>query len=194
MFQACGSGPTTTAEEAAAIFTQSVQTVAARLTLTSASAPDTPTPTITPDRTGTPIFTLTQQRNGTTTPTLTTTPFSTPPTGGGETGCDSLWVGTVGLENFAEVPAGSQFTKTWVLRNTGICTWSTSFQIAYGWGEHMEGQNTYLPIQVEPGEEVEASVLLTAPTTPGQYGAYWRLRTDGQIFFGETVVVIINVP
>ena len=108
--------------------------------------------------------------------------------------CDSLKISEVGLQNNATVTAGSQFTKTWLVRNTGTCTWTTAFQMAFGWGEQMNGQDTALPRTVNPGEEIEISIILTAPSSSGQHGAYWRLRTDGDVYFGDTFAVSITVP
>ena len=217
---ACSPGQAEPTLDPAAVYTQSVQTVAARMTMTAEAIPDTPTPTSTPQVTitaqtsGTPSTGATQAftqtpatatyqmpagtmaSNTPMTAAATGTPrqnVPTPAAGGGGI-CDSAWISEVGLQNGAAVAAGSQFTKTWLVKNTGTCTWTTGFQMAYGWGENMNGQNTALPRNVNPGEEIEISVVLTAPSSQGQHGAFWRLRTDTQVFFGETFPVIITVP
>jgi len=47
---------------------------------------------------------------------------------------------------------------------------------------------------VDPGDTIEISVGLAAPTTPGTYTGYWRLKNAGGSLFGELVYVQIVVP
>ena len=57
----------------------------------------------------------------------------------------------------------------------------------------MDGVITYVPQEVKPGGVVEISVGLSAPTTPGTYTGYWRLKNADGVFFGKWVSVNIVV-
>lgn len=76
------------------------------------------------------------------------------------------------------------FTKTWRLRNVGACTWTTAFVVYFDEGDAMGAPaQVNLPHAVEPDETVDVSVDMQAPSTPGTYKGYWKLRSDtGQSF------------
>lgn len=79
----------------------------------------------------------------------------------------------------------SVFTKTWELKNTGSCTWSTSYTVVFaGRGSSMNGPAAQpLSAEVKPGETAFVSVPLRAPNDPGTYNGYWQLRSgDGKTF------------
>jgi hypothetical protein len=48
-------------------------------------------------------------------------------------------------------------------------------------------------IGIQPGETLEISVSLMAPTTAGSYGASFRLQNDKGYNFGATLTVIVTV-
>ncbi len=91
----------------------------------------------------------------------------------------------------ATIPDGStilpnaNFTKTWELKNTGSCTWSTSYAVVFaGRGSSMSGPAANpLSAEVKPGETALISVPLRAPGEFGTYSGYWQLRSgDGKTF------------
>jgi hypothetical protein len=100
----------------------------------------------------------------------------------------------------AMMPPGTTFVKSWRIRNYGTCTWTTNFSIVFSFGDIMQGQATH-PLSsraVGPGEYVDISITLTAPSAPGSYRGYWMLSTaQGQLFgLGEAndpLVVSIEV-
>ena len=67
------------------------------------------------------------------------------------------------------------FTKTWRLRNIGVCTWS-GYNLIFDSGDLMNGVSPVAIGTVNPGQEVELSVNLTAPASNGNYRGYWRIR------------------
>ena len=83
------------------------------------------------------------------------------------------------------VEAGQEFTKTWRLRNDGVCSWNSSYAIVFDHGDAMNGPAS-APLTsstVAPGETVDVSVDLIAPEEPGTYQGYWKLRNPtGQTF------------
>lgn len=75
--------------------------------------------------------------------------------------------------------SGQSFTKTWRLKNMGICPWDASYSLAFLAGERM-GAPDSVPLTVTlPGESVDISVELTAPTANGSYMGIYELRGPG---------------
>jgi hypothetical protein len=70
---------------------------------------------------------------------------------------------------------GATFTKTWRLKNAGTCTWS-GYSLVFDSGDAMNGTSPTPIGVVNPGQEVDLSVNLTAPATNGSYRGYWRIR------------------
>jgi hypothetical protein len=90
---------------------------------------------------------------------------------------------------------GQEFVKTWKVKNTGSCTWTRGYQVMWSYGDNrMGGQATALTGDVLPGDEVEISLALKAPLTPGTYSGYWILRNNNGFTFGQRLSVVIVVP
>lgn len=80
---------------------------------------------------------------------------------------------------------GAQFTKTWRLKNVGSCTWTTSYRIALLSGEPMGAPSSIrLPVDVAPGQMVDLSLEMIAPSAPGSYRGYWIFQNDTGSPFG----------
>ncbi len=80
---------------------------------------------------------------------------------------------------------GQDFTKTWRLQNTGSCTWSPSYDLVFSGGDRMSAPNAVaLPDYVQPGEAIDLSVDMTAPSHNGEYQGYWKLRDGSGNVFG----------
>jgi Ig-like domain from next to BRCA1 gene len=85
----------------------------------------------------------------------------------------------------AAVPGGGSFLKTWRLRNTGTCTWSTAYALVFVRGEQMGGAAAVpFAAEAKPGESADLSVNLTAPDNRGTYRGYWQLRNAAGKNFG----------
>jgi hypothetical protein len=124
--------------------------------------------------------------------TASATPFSTytnvPPliTSTTVSKCDSASFETdVTYPDGSVVGRSSTFTKTWRIRNTGTCTWTTGYSIVYVSGEKFNAKSTVsMPTAVSPGESVAISVDMVAPNTPGDYRGNWKLRNANGVIFG----------
>lgn len=80
---------------------------------------------------------------------------------------------------------GEGFTKTWQLSNVGSCTWTTDYDLVFVEGTAMSVVTSFdLPFSVAPGESIELSVPMIAPTTAGEYTGHWMLRSNKGILFG----------
>jgi hypothetical protein len=79
---------------------------------------------------------------------------------------------------------GAKFVKTWRIKNTGTTTWTTTYALVYLDGERMDAPDSIpMPKEVAPNETVDISVTLTAPSQPGSYKTFFRLRNAAGQFF-----------
>jgi len=195
---ACGGGTPTTDPSLA--ITQIWQTVEVAQTQTALAA--SPTPSIT----NTPAVSPTLQ--ATNTPLITNTPLpgvpsATPftistPAGTQSAACDNaIGITDVTYPDGSEVVAGAPFIKTWRVKNLGPCTWDQDYSLIFGWGGVGTNWNTtrpsYFTAIVLPGETLEISVTLTAPTAAGNYAASFRLQNNKGYNFGPVQTVVVTV-
>jgi hypothetical protein len=130
-------------------------------------------------------------------PTGNLTPAPSPVAGGTD---KAEFVADVTVPDGSVFRPGESFTKTWQLKNTGTATWTPTYTLVFMSGNQMgDTVSVPLPKNVPPGETVDASVSLTAPSQAGNYFGFWILRSAGQKNFGvgpnndQPVYVEINV-
>ncbi|MBN1302841.1 MAG: hypothetical protein JXA13_00295 [Anaerolineales bacterium] len=158
------------APDASAIATAAVQTVEARYTQQALLAGFTPTPeSAAGDAAATPAG-----------PTATKTPST-----GGQL-CDlSASLVSETIPDGQIMSPGQQFFKTWTLKNTGTCTWDSSYKLVYWDGDMMGSAYVYdFPGYAAPEDTVDVSILLYAPEEDGQYQGFWRIQSPQGAFFG----------
>ena len=100
-------------------------------------------------------------------------------------------------ENFSDYAIfnnGTEFTKTWILRNTGYCTWSTDYKLVFKSGNSMSSDiSSNLPYDVPPGGTVELSVDMKAPASDGTYKGYWTIQSDiGEQFYDFWIIIKVR--
>jgi hypothetical protein len=122
------------------------------------------------------------------------TPGQIPPGGLRTPICnDSLFVQDVSIPDGTVLKPGENFKKTWRLKNTGICAWTTEYALGFAYGDQMKGSATKLAHAVSPGGTVDITLNLRAPLNRCWYGSWWRLKTDRGDYFGDFVFVSIQV-
>lgn len=85
----------------------------------------------------------------------------------------------------ATIASGTKFTKTWRVKNVGTTTWTTSYALVFISGTGMNTKASYpLATNVKPGETLDISIELTAPTSAGTFTGSWMLRNAGGKLFG----------
>jgi hypothetical protein len=95
------------------------------------------------------------------------------------------FVADVTIPDGSSIKAGSLFTKTWRVTNTGSCSWDSSYSIVFASGERMGGSSPNpLPGIVPPGSTVDLSLNLTGPSANGAYKGNWLLRNPAGALFG----------
>ncbi|MBI2758607.1 MAG: hypothetical protein HYX49_07990 [Chloroflexi bacterium] len=173
-----------------------------QLTQTAQAVPPTPIPSPT---TTLPVFTSlpTFPVAGTTPfvfntpggPTLPATPFSS---GGGSSavGCNNSAFVSETVPDGTIFTTGKNFAKVWSLQNSGTCAWDIGYSFSFVSGDRMAGND----ITIAASKDVTAAgrgqafkVNLTAPSTPGNYKGFWRMKDNKGTFFGAQVWVAIVV-
>lgn len=188
---------TPTPSEADALYTAAAQTVSAQLTQVTQPLPTTAGGT--PGApTAVPTFPVAPTSTQTSLPINTAT--TVPPTAT-QVPCDRIkFVKDVTYPDNTEVPAGTSFIKTWRLQNDGSCTWNTGYALVFTSGEAM-GASASVPLtsSVGPGQTVDLSVSLVAPSDGGTYRGDYKLRNASNALFGlgndnKPFFVQIKVP
>ena len=113
---------------------------------------------------------------------LPTLPAATqPPAASATAVCDQAqFVRDITIPDGSQIAPGATFTKTWRLRNAGVCTWS-GYSLVFDSGDQMGATSPQSIGTVSPGQEVDLSVNFTAPLSSGSYRSYWRIRNSGGV-------------
>jgi len=157
--------------------TAAAATFSAEQTLASL-ATSTPTPTLTPVPP---------------TPTVTATP-SPEPTATPSCVDASVFVSDITIADNTPLKPGQTFRKTWRLRNSGTCDWTTSFEAVRIGGANLGGPAAVsLPDAAPPEGTLDVSIDLAAPTTHGIYRSNYQLRNPADTLFGVVFYVQIVV-
>jgi len=168
-------------------YTQAAQTVAAQLTKLAVGTPVSFITSTSPVSLASPTFPLPPTNTLIPSPTPLPSATPVPPTPTDiPIPCDRAgFVEDITIPDNTEIPGGTTFVKTWRLRNTGSCTWTTSYTVVFYSGDAMSGpSSSALSSSVAPGATIDISVSLVAPTTVGTYRGEWRLRNTGGTTFG----------
>ena len=107
---------------------------------------------------------------------------------------DARFDSDVTIPDGTEIDPGVAFKKTWGIRNTGTCNWTTAYTLVFAGGDAMAGVTTPIPNAVDPGNVTEVSLDLVAPAIAGTYIGNWQLKNAGGFFFGSALSVQIVVP
>ncbi len=77
------------------------------------------------------------------------------------------------------------FTKTWRVQNVGTCSWTRDYAAVFVSGSRMQAPTSVgLAGNVNPGQSIDLSDDMTAPSTNGEYQGYWKLRSGSGVLFG----------
>ncbi len=102
-------------------------------------------------------------------------------------GCEekAAFYGDVTIPDDTFFRQGEAFTKTWRFRNEGNCTWTPDYKVVFYGGEPMDAPLTNpFPGTVPPGEQVEISLDMKAPTRGGPFQSVWGFEDPNGVRFG----------
>jgi len=130
-------------------------------------------------------------------PSGTNTPEATPTETiiEGEEGCTlrAAFVTDVTIPDDSVIDKAAEFVKTWRIRNSGTCDWETGTTLAFLSGDKMSVLESVTVPATEPGDEIELSVEMQAPSEPGTYRSHWQLKIAEGIRFGGVFYVQIVI-
>ena len=169
-------------EEAQATVNAMYTSVAQTLTVLTQEVTPVPTNTVQP---------ATATLAPSATPTTAKTATQVLPT---EIPCDgSTYVSDITIPDGTVMTPGQAFTKTWSIKNSGTCDWTTSYKMVFLSGNAMGGASTSLTTAIGSGHADNVSVAMVAPTLKGTYTGYWIMQNAAGKTFGEQVYVSITV-
>jgi len=100
--------------------------------------------------------------------------------------------------NPPQVAANAPLAKGWRIRNTGTCTWTQGYVLAYmgSWptNGYMSGRPVNIQGNISPGSTYDVYAGMIAPPYPGTYMSFWTLRNPSNIAFGDRIYAGILVP
>ena len=173
------------------IGTLSAQTVEVRLTQIAQQTPAAPatqepaaaTPTV---QVVTPTPSIPTNTPVPPTPTSIPTATQIPPTPTASIPCNAArFVKDVTVDDGTTFKPGQTFTKTWRMKNEGSCLWTADYAVVFVSGNSMSGpSSSKINATVKPGEMIDLSVNLTAPSSTGDYTGNWSLRDANGTIFG----------
>ncbi|VAW43043.1 hypothetical protein MNBD_CHLOROFLEXI01-4111 [hydrothermal vent metagenome] len=98
---------------------------------------------------------------------------------------------------------GTSFEKSWTIRNSGTCPWTTNYNFIFAGGDDLSGpQSTPLLTTVVPGQTVDITVSLAAPEGLGTFRSDWLMTDASGNPFGVDgladqfiwVQIVVGVP
>jgi len=148
----------------------------------------TPTATVTPKPTETPDVTPTQ----TSVPATPTSAFTATATK--VLVADKAEYVSQSVADNTKFSPGATFSLTWKMKNVGTTTWTTAYMLRHYAGPALGAPSTVnFPREVKPGEEVELTVNMTAPTSGGQYQSSWVLtNAEGVNYFPIYIIIEVS--
>lgn len=152
-----------------------------------------PTVTELPPATGTPTPTATPPAEESATPT----PETPVPTNPADCTNSAAFVADVTIADNEIVSGGSNFTKTWRVRNTGTCVWGPDYTLSHYSGDRMLAPSS-VPLSVTfPEQTADISMQLAAPGTDGKYTGFFVIKNPAGLIMkvdnDSRLWVIINV-
>ena len=93
------------------------------------------------------------------------------------------FVADVTIPDNSAVNAGSAFVKSWRIRNTGTCSWNEAYSMVFVNGDQMNSIAAITFKVTAPGDTLDLSADLVAPSADGSYtGNYELHNAAGQLF------------
>jgi uncharacterized repeat protein (TIGR01451 family) len=121
------------------------------------------------------------------TPPPTSPPSTPPPSTPPPSGCTdkASFIADITVPDYTVFAPNTAFTKTWRLKNTGTCTWTTSYKLTWVSGNAMSAvYPVAFTTTVSPGATVDLSANMVSPAANGTYQGNWMLQNASGTTFG----------
>ncbi len=149
---------------------------------TPVAAPSVTAPAV-PEPTATPVPSIAPNPTGTGAPPPNTTCVN-----------NAAFVADVTIPDGTIISPDQTFTKVWRVRNTGTCTWDSSYLLTFIGGESMSRIAAFAVPNTPPGSTVDFRIDMVAPTAPGSHTGLWRIEGPNGVHFGTLLSVVIRIP
>jgi len=88
-----------------------------------------------------------------------------------------------------------KFDMIWTIKNTGTATWTEDYTVQFFIGDRIGGTkytiNSYnFRESVEPGKTTSIIVDMMAPSSPGEYYSWWKIKDENGNNFGDLDVTL----
>ncbi len=161
----------------------------------------TPAATATPSATPTPAASPTPTATPASTAVVTQAAATAAPTPAVVEACidKAGFFGDVTIPDNTLLKKGDTFIKTWRIRNVGTCTWGDGYHLVFANGPILDGPPTSPLPKAAPGDIIEISVNMKAPSEGGTYAGDWEFENPAGRRFGvnshgeDLIWVIIKV-
>jgi hypothetical protein len=108
-------------------------------------------------------------------------------------GCwNAQYIADVTIPDGTRLERDERFTKTWRVRNTGECGWD-NMVLDLTAGDAMGAREIEVP-DAAPGETVEITAEMTAPSQNGRYRSEWHFASPTTTFDVLTLVIRVDPP
>lgn len=97
------------------------------------------------------------------------------------------FVSDASIPDGTKLATGMEAAKTWTIRNTGTCSWDTSYSFGFVKGDLMGQSVVSIDRIVAPNETYNVTVPFITPATPGRYTNYWQMTAPSGAKFGQTI-------
>lgn len=169
------------------------------LTLSACTAGGTSAPTGNPTTLPVSTSEAKQASPAAPTPKVNATSPASPTTQANTSGCtdSAAFVSDVTVPDNTNLDKSETFVKTWRVKNTGACAWTDKYTLVFASGEQM-GAPDSMPLRAtQPGETLDISVNMTAPSKDAAYRGDYELRNPSgealRIDNGTSLWIIITV-
>jgi hypothetical protein len=103
------------------------------------------------------------------------------------------WVSQTIADDTVFAP-GQTFSMTWHLKNSGTSTWTARYLLRFYSGSAFGApKEIAIGQQVLPGGEIDITMTMKAPATPGSYRTDWVMSNENRANFKDPVYLKIKV-
>ena len=108
--------------------------------------------------------------------TSTVVPVSILPTNSPNCTDQAAFVADLTVPDNTKFNARANYVKTWRVKNTGTCSWSSDYSLVFSSGYQMDAPDSSSLVYTAPGKTIDISVDLTAPDKTGTANSFFELH------------------
>lgn len=127
----------------------------------------------------------------TATPLTAVPPATNPPT---TCTLASTFVSDVTIPDGTVIAPGGSFVKTWAIQNSGTCAWGGGYNAILVGGQGFGAVSPQPVSSAGPGDVINVSINMIAPTSPGAHSSVWQLQASNGVAFGTKFDAVISIP